>query len=200
LTEIDTYHPLPGRADAINQAQHRVRHLGIFDPVPCSVAPNDETMRRPDSEVCVDQQELQPSSAWCEGHARRELFHSSMTIVRSAWIKRSGQPVSDRLNPRRLARGASIAAFCRSGREAVDWQRGRPAPRLDKDRRQQKRGVGRPKTCNRLGNELRRVAPQLRMDGLSITFDRTSKGRLISLELKRCPTPFLGQSALWLEV
>jgi hypothetical protein len=115
----------------------------------------------------------------------------------------SSDPASqsgDRHNPRRLARGASIAAFCRSSREAVDWQRGRPAPRLDKDRRQQKRGVGRPKTCNRLGNELRRVAPQLRMDGLSITFDRTSKGRLISLELKRCPTPFLGQSALWLEV
>ena len=41
--------------------------------------------------------------------------------------------------------------------------------------------AGWPKTSNSLGNELRRVAPQLRMYGLSITFDRTSKGRLISL-------------------
>jgi hypothetical protein len=44
-----------------------------------------------------------------------------------------------------------------------------------------------PKTCNRLGNELRRVAPQLRMYGLSVIFERTYKGRFITLKSEAVP-------------
>jgi hypothetical protein len=44
-----------------------------------------------------------------------------------------------------------------------------------------------PKTCNRLGNELRRVAPQLRMYGVSVTFERTRKGRSITVTSEAVP-------------
>jgi hypothetical protein len=44
-----------------------------------------------------------------------------------------------------------------------------------------------PKTCYRLGNELRRVAPQLRMYGLSVTFERTRKGRFITVTSEAVP-------------
>jgi hypothetical protein len=47
--------------------------------------------------------------------------------------------------------------------------------------------AGWPKTYARLGNELRRVAPQLRMYGLSVTFERTYKGRCITLTSEAVP-------------
>jgi hypothetical protein len=40
-----------------------------------------------------------------------------------------------------------------------------------------------PKATDRFAAELRRIAPQLRMHGINLTFGRTSKGRFISLEL-----------------
>ncbi len=39
-----------------------------------------------------------------------------------------------------------------------------------------------PKSPDRLANELRRIAPQLRMHGLNLTFGRTYKGRFVALE------------------
>jgi hypothetical protein len=47
--------------------------------------------------------------------------------------------------------------------------------------------AGWPKSCHRLGNELRRVAPQLRMFGLSVNFDRTGKGRFITVTSEAVP-------------
>jgi len=47
--------------------------------------------------------------------------------------------------------------------------------------------AGWPKTYSRLGNELRRVAPQLRMYGLSVIFERTYKGRFITLKSAGVP-------------
>jgi hypothetical protein len=44
-----------------------------------------------------------------------------------------------------------------------------------------------PKTCSRLGNELRHDAPQLRMYGLSVTFERSSKGLFITLTSQAVP-------------
>jgi len=38
-----------------------------------------------------------------------------------------------------------------------------------------------PKTSSTLGNELRRIAPQLRMHGLSINFEKNREGRLVTL-------------------
>jgi hypothetical protein len=87
----------------------------------------------------------------------------------------SSDPASqsgDRLNPRRLARGASIAAFCRYGREAVDWQRGQPAPRLGKDCRRLKRGVGR--LAENVQQAWQRTAPQLRRSCASMVYSLLS--------------------------
>ncbi len=44
------------------------------------------------------------------------------------------------------------------------------------------RSVRWPKSPERLTNELRRIAPQLRMNGLNITFGRTYRARFIALE------------------
>jgi hypothetical protein len=44
-----------------------------------------------------------------------------------------------------------------------------------------------PKTSSALGNELRRIAPQLRMHGLSINFERTRESRSITLTAIRAP-------------
>jgi hypothetical protein len=38
-----------------------------------------------------------------------------------------------------------------------------------------------PKTVSMFGNELRRIAPQLRLHGLSITFERTRDARRVTL-------------------
>ena len=44
-----------------------------------------------------------------------------------------------------------------------------------------------PKTSSMLGNELRRIAPQLRIHGLSIGFERTSDARLVTLKTTHVP-------------
>ena len=38
-----------------------------------------------------------------------------------------------------------------------------------------------PKTVSMFGNELRRIAPQLRLHGLSVTFERTRDARIVTL-------------------
>ena len=42
-------------------------------------------------------------------------------------------------------------------------------------------GAGWPKTVHAFGNELRRIAPQLRLNGLSITLERRSEARIVTL-------------------
>ena len=44
-----------------------------------------------------------------------------------------------------------------------------------------------PKTSAKFGSELRRLAPQLRLHGLSISFDRRNDGRIITLTSERVP-------------
>ena len=44
-----------------------------------------------------------------------------------------------------------------------------------------------PKSPARMTNELRRIAPQLRMHGLSVTFDRNRESRRVSLTYTGCP-------------
>jgi len=44
-----------------------------------------------------------------------------------------------------------------------------------------------PKTSSMLGNELRRIAPQLRMHGLSINFEKIREGRLVTLTTAHVP-------------
>ena len=44
-----------------------------------------------------------------------------------------------------------------------------------------------PKTTEKFGNELRRLAPQLRMHGLSVSFERRNEGRIITLKSERVP-------------
>jgi hypothetical protein len=45
-----------------------------------------------------------------------------------------------------------------------------------------------PKSVHAFGNELRRIAPQVRLHGLSIKFERRSDGRLVILRSKGNPT------------
>jgi hypothetical protein len=45
----------------------------------------------------------------------------------------------------------------------------------------------RPKTSEKLSNELRRLAPQLRMHGLNVNFERRHEGRIITLKSERVP-------------
>ena len=44
-----------------------------------------------------------------------------------------------------------------------------------------------PKTSEKLGCELRRLAPQLRMHGMSVSFERRNDGRIITLRSERVP-------------
>jgi hypothetical protein len=44
-----------------------------------------------------------------------------------------------------------------------------------------------PKTSSKFGNELRRIAPQLRMHGVAVNFVRTHKGRFINLTMAGVP-------------
>ena len=46
-----------------------------------------------------------------------------------------------------------------------------------------------PPTVARFSAELRRIAPHLRLHGLSIGFERTSGGRIVTLRTERKPTP-----------
>ena len=46
-----------------------------------------------------------------------------------------------------------------------------------------------PKNATKLGNELRRIAPQLRIHGLAVDFARTHKGRTIRLKHEPSPIP-----------
>jgi hypothetical protein len=39
-----------------------------------------------------------------------------------------------------------------------------------------------PKTISMFGSELRRIAPQLRLHGLSISFERKGKDRVVTLK------------------
>ena len=45
----------------------------------------------------------------------------------------------------------------------------------------------RPKTSEKLSNELRRLAPQLRMHGLNVSFERRHEGRIINLKSEPAP-------------
>jgi hypothetical protein len=47
--------------------------------------------------------------------------------------------------------------------------------------------AGWPKTCYELGNELHRIAPQMRMHDISVTIERTYKGRFITLASEAVP-------------
>jgi hypothetical protein len=51
-----------------------------------------------------------------------------------------------------------------------------------------------PKTAGNFGNELRRLAPQLRMHGVSISFERRHEGRMIILKSERVPIAPAGQA------
>ena len=44
-----------------------------------------------------------------------------------------------------------------------------------------------PKTSEKFGNELRRLAPQLRLHGMSVSFERRNEGRIITLTSERAP-------------
>ena len=44
-----------------------------------------------------------------------------------------------------------------------------------------------PKTTEKFGNELRRLAPQLRMHGLNVSFERRHEGRIINLKSEPAP-------------
>ena len=45
--------------------------------------------------------------------------------------------------------------------------------------------TGWPKTTAAFSNELRRLAPQLRMHGMSVSFERRNEGRMIILKSER---------------
>jgi hypothetical protein len=47
--------------------------------------------------------------------------------------------------------------------------------------------TGWPKTTATFSNELRRLAPQLRMHGMSVSFERRHEGRVITLKSERGP-------------
>jgi hypothetical protein len=51
-----------------------------------------------------------------------------------------------------------------------------------------------PKTAGNFGNELRRLAPQLRLHGVSISFERRHEGRMIILKSERVPIAPAGQA------
>jgi hypothetical protein len=44
-----------------------------------------------------------------------------------------------------------------------------------------------PKNTEKFGNELRRLAPQLRMHGVNVSFERRHEGRIITLKSERVP-------------
>jgi hypothetical protein len=44
-----------------------------------------------------------------------------------------------------------------------------------------------PKTVHSFGNELRRIAPQVRLHGLSISFDRRRGDRIVTLKSNDVP-------------
>jgi hypothetical protein len=44
-----------------------------------------------------------------------------------------------------------------------------------------------PKTAEKFGNELRRLAPQLRMHGMNVSFERRNDGRKITLQSEGAP-------------
>ena len=44
-----------------------------------------------------------------------------------------------------------------------------------------------PKTTEKFGQELRRLAPQLRLHGLNVSFERRNEGRIISLKSEHSP-------------
>ena len=44
-----------------------------------------------------------------------------------------------------------------------------------------------PKTAEKFGNELRRLAPQLRMHGMNVSFESRNEGRVITLKSERPP-------------
>ena len=44
-----------------------------------------------------------------------------------------------------------------------------------------------PKTSTKFGNELRRLAPQLRVHGVNVSFERRNDGRIITLQSDRAP-------------
>jgi hypothetical protein len=44
-----------------------------------------------------------------------------------------------------------------------------------------------PKHTEKFGNELGRLAPQLRMRGLNVSFERRHEGRIITLKSERVP-------------
>ena len=44
-----------------------------------------------------------------------------------------------------------------------------------------------PKNTEKFGNELRRLAPQLRMHGVNVSFERRHEGRIITLKSERAP-------------
>ena len=44
-----------------------------------------------------------------------------------------------------------------------------------------------PKTSEKFSNELRRLAPQLRLHGVSVSFERRHEGRIITLKSERGP-------------
>ncbi len=45
-----------------------------------------------------------------------------------------------------------------------------------------------PKTSEKFSNELRRLAPQLRMHGMSVSFERRHEGRIITFNSERGPS------------
>jgi hypothetical protein len=51
-----------------------------------------------------------------------------------------------------------------------------------------------PKTTGNFGNELRRLAPQLCLHGVSISFERRHEGRMIILTSERVPIASAGDA------
>jgi hypothetical protein len=45
-----------------------------------------------------------------------------------------------------------------------------------------------PKTISKFGSELRRIAPQLRLHGISINFDRRGGDRVVTLKMEGATT------------
>ena len=44
-----------------------------------------------------------------------------------------------------------------------------------------------PKTTEKFGKELRRLAPQLRLHGMNVSFERRHEGRIITLKSEQVP-------------
>ena len=80
-----------------------------------------------------------------------------------------------------ILRRASEPTACRKQTKMKDADVSDRSNPFSSLRRQQDCGAGWPKAVHAFGNELRRIAPQLGLNGLSITLERRSEARIVTL-------------------